>query len=211
MGYILFNCFTKITGWLIQLFSFRTKIYYENRSIQSRRISGKAIIVCNHTSLKDYPLIIFVFISRTVRALMAEVLYEKIPLRILVTLLGGIRVDRNQHDMSSLFKAEKILNNGGVVLVFPESRLPRKGETSPLPYKVGAAWLSLATGAPVVPIYTNGKYFNKERTRVVIGAPILPETYDIAERNQKENVSVMTEAIKDKIVSLGEYLDNVSH
>ena len=27
---------------------------------------------------------------------------------------------------------------------------------------------------PIIPIYTNGKYFTKERTRVIVGTPIMP-------------------------------------
>ena len=49
-----FNGFVKVTGWLVQKIIFRTKIYYEDKSVQSRRIKGKAIISSNHTACRIF-------------------------------------------------------------------------------------------------------------------------------------------------------------
>ena len=48
-----FNSFTKITGWIVQKICFRTKIYYEDKAVQGRRIKGSAILISNHTSVFD--------------------------------------------------------------------------------------------------------------------------------------------------------------
>ena len=60
------NAFTKITAWPVQFFCFRTKVHYEDRSVQGRHIKGPAIIISNHTSVFDYAVYIFVFITRSV-------------------------------------------------------------------------------------------------------------------------------------------------
>ena len=63
------NWFVKITGWIPQLLIFRTKVYYEDKKVQSRRIKGKAIVVSNHNSLMDFAVLLFVFWRRTLRCL----------------------------------------------------------------------------------------------------------------------------------------------
>ena len=52
----------KFTGWPVQWLCFRTKVTYENRAVQSRRIKGPAIIVSNHTAVYDYAVLLFVFL-----------------------------------------------------------------------------------------------------------------------------------------------------
>ena len=140
------NLFAKITGWPVQLLCFRTRILYEDKKIQGRRIGGAAIVISNHTSIFDYAVFLFVFISRTLRYQMAEILFEKKPLCYLLKLLGGIRIDRDSHDFSFMARSEAILRNDGVVGIFPEGRLAREGEERPLPFQPGA--LSLRQVSP---------------------------------------------------------------
>ncbi|MBR6312636.1 MAG: 1-acyl-sn-glycerol-3-phosphate acyltransferase, partial [Oscillospiraceae bacterium] len=140
------NAFVKITGWPVQLLCFRTRIYYSDRERQGRRIKGPAILISNHTSVFDYAVWLFVFFSRTLRYQMAELLFHKKPLGTLLRLLGGIYVDRDARDMGFIAESERILEKGGVVGIFPESRLPRKGEERPLPFAPSAAYLALTTG-----------------------------------------------------------------
>ena len=68
-----FHWFVKITGFIPERLVFGTKVYYQDKSVQSRRIKGKAIVVCNHQSIFDFATLMFVFPSRTLRALAAEV------------------------------------------------------------------------------------------------------------------------------------------
>ncbi len=72
----LFNAFVRVTAYPVQLPVFRTKIYYENKNSQGRHIKGAAIVISNHTSVWDYAVWMFVFFSRTLRAQMAEVLFQ---------------------------------------------------------------------------------------------------------------------------------------
>ena len=83
-----FNYFVKITGWIIQKIIFRTKIFYEDKSVQSRRIKGPAIIISNHTSICDYAVYLFVFFFSTLRCQMAEVLYKNKLLGFFLKLMG---------------------------------------------------------------------------------------------------------------------------
>jgi 1-acyl-sn-glycerol-3-phosphate acyltransferase len=196
------NAFTKITAWPVQRLLFRTKILYEDRRVQGRRIKGSAIIISNHTSVYDYAVMLFVFFSRTLRYQMAEVLFEKKPLGYFLKGLGGIRVDRNNYDFSFLARSERILRNGGVVGIFPESRLARKGEERPLPFKPSAAYLALSADVPVIPVYTNGCYFSRHRAVVLIGKPMDIHAYTDRVSGEKEKIDALTKAMRDKIISL---------
>lgn len=203
----LFNAFAKITGWLPQFICFRTKVYYEDKAVQSRRVKGAAIIVSNHTSIFDYAVYLFVFFFRTLRTVMAEVLFEKKALGPLLKLLGGIRVDRDANEYGFMSKCEKILQKGGLVCIFPEGRLPKPGEERPLPLRPGAAYLSLAENVPVIPVYTNGSYFNKKRARVIIGTPIYPDDHTDPGKTDKENTIAVNAAIREKLLYLEKLLE----
>ena len=196
------NTFTKVTGWLAQKIIFRTKIYYEDKSAQGRKIKGAAIIVSNHTSLFDYAAFLFVFWNRTLRYQMAEVLFQKKILSRYLKWMGGIFVDRNAHDFECVEKCEKILKKGGVVGIFPEGRIPNEGEERPLEFRVGAAQLALMTNAPIIPVYTNGNYFNKKRARVVIGKPIYAADLISENNDYKTNLQIVTDELRNKIIEL---------
>ena len=202
-----FNYFVKITGWLVQKIIFRTKIYYEDKKAQSRRIKGKAIIVSNHTSVYDYAVYLFVFFFTTLRCQMAEILYRKKFLALFLRLMGGIYVNRDVHDLSCLDKSNEILSKGGKVLIFPEGRIPKKDEERPLEFKPGAAILALMSEAPIIPIYTTGIYFTKKRVRVIIGTPIKIENLIDKNLSEKENIDIVNKTIKEKIIELGRMLD----
>ena len=199
---IFFNWFVKMTGWLPQKLIFRTKIEYEDRAAQGRHIKGPAIVIANHTSVFDYAALLFVFFTRTLRVQMAEVLFRKQPLGLFLKMMGGIFVDRDAHDFGFMSRSEELLRRGWVVGIFPESRLPLKNEKRPLPFKPSAAYIALATGAPVIPVYTNGCYFNRKRARVMIGKPLHAEDYADATRSEKENIERFTAAMRERIIEL---------
>ena len=203
-----FNGFVKATGWPAYKIAFRTKIYYEDKSVQSRRIKGAAMVVSNHTSVFDYAVLLFVFFTRTLRVQMAEVLFQKQPLGIFLKMMGGIYVNRDTHDFGFLAESEEHLRRGRVVGVFPESRLPLKGEDTPRPFKPSAAYLALAADVPVIPVYTNGSYFNlKKRARVIVGKPMYPRDYVSDSNDEKENIRIFGEAMRERIIELERLLN----
>ena len=201
------TAFVKITGFLPQLVCFRTKITYRDKKAQSRRIKGSAIVVSNHTSLYDYAVLLFVFFWRVLRTQMAEVLFRKKLLGWFLKGMGGIYVDRDSHDMGFVQKSLAILEKGGVVCVFPEARLPRKGEERPLPFQTSATYLALESGAPIIPVYTNGSYFQKRRARVRIGTPIDARALWNADEDEKTNLMRITGVVRRTVIELGNELE----
>ena len=192
----------KLTAWLPQLICFRTRIYYENKTIQSRRIDGPAIIVCNHRSVFDLAGILFTFFSRTVQFQIAELQFEKKFLGKFLKAIGGIRGDRFGSNMSFMAESEAVLRKGGVIGIFPEGRLPRPGEETPLPFRPGAAYLAIMSGAKIIPVYTTGSYFSKKRNRLVIGTPMNPADFTSSAQTEKESIALLAEAMRTKITEL---------
>ena len=206
--YFLFNWFVKITGWLLQLFIFKIKVHYEDRSVQGKRIKGKAIIVSNHNALMDFAVLMFVFWRRTLRCAVAELMFQKnIFMTFMLKALGCVKVERDQHDLSFISKMKSILDRGGVVEIYPEARLPRKGEERPLEFKPSYVYLALESGAPIIPVYNNAKPFGKERERVIIGKPILAEELYDQKLSEKENINNINVYVRSKIIELGKELE----
>ena len=210
----VFLWFVKITGWPVQLFYYHKKVYLYNNDKRLRKIKGGALIVSNHTSLYDYPLIMYTFMKRTIRTLVAEVMYKKnYFLTKLVSRMGAIRVDRDTYDFSFMPKMINVLNKGQVGLVFPESRLPLDNEKGQLlEFKPSYIYLALESEVPIIPVYTNGVYGKakrklKDRARIVIGNPIYVHDLYRDDLDEKENIKYINDYVKGTILELEKYLE----
>lgn len=159
----------KITGLLPAWLFFASKVYYADGAPRGGRLPRPCLLMSNHTSLMDFPLYLLIFWRYTLRFLMAEVLYRNRLLATLLNWLGGIRVEREAFDLGFVSKSLDVLDRRGIVGVFPQGRLPVKGQK--WPYKPGIVWIAMHTDAPIVPVYTAGGYGLFRRARVIVGAP----------------------------------------
>lgn len=204
----LFNWFVKITGVIPFFFLFRTKYYYLDKKVQSRKIKGKAIIMPNHHSVLDFAEMLFAFPTRTLRCLMSEAVFNKNFLfTLLLKCLGGIKVDRQAKDFSFINKSTSILDKNGVIEIYPESRLALPGEEKPLEFKPSVVKLALESGAPIIPVYHTGKLAKKERNRIMIGTPLfVADLYDekLSEADNLKNISVY---LREKVLELKDELE----
>ena len=205
----LFHWFTKLTGWIPQRFVFRTRVCYEDKSVQGRRIRGKAIVVSNHNRIMDYAVMMFVFWTRTLRCAVADVVYKKnFVMPLLLRLLGCVYVERETHNFTFLSKLKKVLDRGGVAEIYPESRLPLDGEKTPLEFKPSYVYLAIEADAPIIPVFTGGKIPGQKREYVVIGKPIhVSELYD-AGISEKENITKINDYVRSRIIELGQKIPN---
>lgn len=195
--------FVKITGYIPHLFYFKKKVYYVNKQKSSRKIKGSAIIISNHKSVFDFALYMFVFPFRDIYTLIGEVMFEKGKLfGWFLRKLGGIKVERQNYDFDFINKALEKLEKGKVLEIYPESRLPLKHEKNILPFKPSFVYLALESNAPIIPVYTNGEYNTKKRTKVLIGEKIyLRELYDDS-KSEKENIDYLCNYVRDYIERL---------
>lgn len=194
-----FLAFTKITGAIPTYIFMKPKIYLEDGA--KRSLPKNCILISNHKSLLDFVLYLLVFPFSTIRFLMAEVLYQKNKiLTFLLNSFGGIKVDRNNRDFAFVSTSVDILNNGGKVGIFPESRLPINGK--PFPFTTSAAFIALHSTAPIIPVYTNGHYGIFKRVSVCIGKPLFVADYIKSGLDEQEQLTHLTKIIENKVYEL---------
>jgi 1-acyl-sn-glycerol-3-phosphate acyltransferase len=151
---------------------------------------GPAIVTPNHKSFWD-SFFLGAATRRHVRFMGKAELFEgwKGPLLI---RLGAFPVRRGSSDAEALETARVILEQGGLLSLFPEGTRIREPEELGPP-KRGAARLALETGAPLVPAALTGTDHlflgplpKPKRVRLAIGAPIpvheLEATPEVAAR-----------------------------
>ena len=206
--------FVKITGLPFQYFYYRKKIYYESEN-SPRKIKGSALIVSNHTDVFDYPLIMYTFLSRSIRTLVAKETMEKNWFMSgFLKALGGIKVERKSYNFSFMPEMIKCLKKGQVGLVFPEARIPLEHERNDfLPFKPSYIYLALESNSPIIPVYTNGIYGklkkkNKSHAKIIVGDYIYPHELISEERSEKENIDYINNYVKNYIQKLKEKIES---
>jgi len=112
---------------------------------------GPVIVASNHIGLVDGPLLAIVG-PRPVHALTKEELFTG-RLGAFLTLAGQIRLDRRHPDPGAVKAALRTLADGRCVGVFPEGA---RGGGDFGRMHLGAAYLALVSGAPVVPLVVLG-------------------------------------------------------
>ncbi len=110
--------------------------------------TGAAIIAPNHKSFLD-PFFVGIATRRHVRY-MAKTELFKGPLGRLLLGLGAFPVRRGEADAAAMQTARLILEQGGLVVVFPEGTRVEDPDALGSPHH-GAGRLALQTGAPIIP------------------------------------------------------------
>lgn len=197
--------FVKITGFIPSILFLKPKIHYINKASQSKRLPKPCILVSNHKSLMDFVLYLIIFPFRTIRFLMAEVLFNKGALfRKFLYLIGGIKVDRDAHSFDFVSDSLQVLDEKGTVGIFPEGRLPIGGK--PWPFTVSSAFIAIHTDAPIVPVYTDGNYGIFKRANVMIGEKIYLNEYHDPSLSQEEQLKKLTDILEQKVYDLRDEL-----
>lgn len=197
--------FVKLTAYLPAMLFFKPKVYYLDKKVRGRKLPKPCILMSNHTSLMDFPLYLILFPRRTIRFLMAEVLFRKGKLfSWFLKSLGGLYVDRDGMSFDFVGQSLEILEKGGTVGIFPQGRLPVGGK--PFPFKPSISYIALRCNAPIVPVYTDGNYGLFKRSHVMIGTPItLPPVEE--EDLTKENYERLTRYLEQQEYKLKEELE----
>lgn len=200
----LFLGFTKLTGFIPAYLFMKPKVYRDDGA--KRHLPKNCILISNHKSLLDFVLYLIVFPFNTIHFLMAEVLYNKGRFfSFLLNSWGGIKVERDEKDFSFIAESVDVLNDGGRVGIFPESRLPINGK--PWPFTTSAAFISLNCDAPIVPVYTDGNYGIFKRASVCIGKPFYAADYVKEGLNDEEQIKHITDIIEGKVYELKKIIE----
>ncbi|HTX62830.1 MAG TPA: lysophospholipid acyltransferase family protein, partial [Acidimicrobiales bacterium] len=135
-------------------------------------------------------------------------LWKSKPLGRLLLALGAFPVSREAADREALRRAQGVLEQGQLLVLFPEGTRGVGPTVGPL--HEGAAFLSARTGAPVVPIGIGGSDVSMPkgrripkpvRIRVVVGEPVAPPARTEGGRVPRSSIHATTEALRRAIQS----------
>jgi 1-acyl-sn-glycerol-3-phosphate acyltransferase len=110
--------------------------------------TGGVLIVANHTSYADPP-IVGAACPRPVNFMAKAELFDLPILSGFIRRTHAFPVRRGVPDRAALRRAVRLLRDGGVLLVFPEGTRSHDGRLKS--FEIGAAFLALSAGAQVVP------------------------------------------------------------
>lgn len=119
--------------------------------------SGGAVLVANHQSVLDIPMLLSAF-PRPVWFLAKRELGEIPLLGKAMAAAGNLFIDREdpRDAVRMIREAAARLHDGGLIAVFPEGTRSRDGSIGE--FRPGAFYLAQKSGAPVVPVYIDGGY-----------------------------------------------------
>jgi 1-acyl-sn-glycerol-3-phosphate acyltransferase len=110
---------------------------------------GPVLAICNHVSAVDPP-IAGVALRRQARYMAKDELMKTPVLGLLLRSVGVFPVRRGEADRQSIRTALQALQQGRVLIMFPEGTRSPDGRL--MAAEPGAALLALRTGAPVLPM-----------------------------------------------------------
>jgi 1-acyl-sn-glycerol-3-phosphate acyltransferase len=165
---------------------------------------GPLIVVANHLSLADPPLL-SASMSRHIVFMAKEELFGWHPLSPLVRCFGAIRIRKNLADRRALTQARQALSRGMALGMFPEGSRSRD-HTLQSAYP-GTALIALNTSATILPVAITGTekirgigWLLQPRVEVNIGQPFTLDSNPA--QNRKQQIVQGTETIMRHIAEL---------
>jgi len=140
-------------------------------------LEGGVILAINHLSIIDAPLIFMLLPRDDATALVADKYKDNLFISIVVNIVNGIWINREEADFQALRVTRAFLKNGGLIGIAPEGTRSTSGELTTA--KTGVAYLAYKADVPIVPAAISGteKAFHdfarlrRPPIRIVFGEP----------------------------------------
>ncbi len=176
------------------------------------------IFTANHASHLDTGLLLstlpYQIRRKTVAAAAADYFFDTQPKALLAAgILNAIPLERIKVNRTSAKLAQDLVEDGWNLVIFPEGGRTPDGWGQP--FKGGAAYLSIRTGVPIVPVYIHNtrvllkkgsKKLTTGATKVIFGNPILAadgeDARKYAIRIEQEVAALKNEVDQNYYVSL---------
>ena len=161
--------------------------------------SGAFILAPIHRSNVDTP-IVSVVTKRRLRFMGKDSLWKIKPLGAVLSALGGFPVTRGTADLEALKRCLAVLALGEPLVMFPEGT--RQSGPNIHPLFDGAAYLSIKSGVPIIPVGFGGtegvmpkgsKKVLPKKCSVVVGKPIYPPKSDTGRLPRTATADLTTE------------------
>lgn len=180
------------------------KIKYDLRfeGVENLPQEGSFIIAANHITFID-PVMIIAGCPRQCHFMAKSELFTKPVFSEFLAFMNAFPVKRESSDMTALNYAQKIINKGWILGIFPEGA--RSKDMTPKKTRSGAAYLAFKTGADVVPVglvrYPSDKSL-RPTVSVRFGKLIKNEELGFTDSYSSKAVRAAAARIMDDIVAL---------
>lgn len=168
------------------------KIIFKPKVIGKENIpkDGSLIFVGNHKHAVD-PTMVMMSTDRIVHYMAKEELFKGIH-GLIFKKIGLIKVYRGKSNPKAVIEAERILNNGGTVGIFPEGTR-NKTNSELLKFRHGAVAIAKKTGTKIQPFAIRNKYkIFRKSVEIEFG-----KTIDISKMETEEaNEYIRNEVLK---------------
>ena len=154
------------------------------------------IIVSNHLGIVDCFALASLF-KQKVYFMAKKELFNKKGKAKFIRWLGGIPVDREKLDITTIKECFKTIKNGDVLIVFPEGTRNRNvEEIDLLPLKGGASLIAFKTGVQIVPVGMAKKYKIFRKNHICIG-----KAYDYSNYQGQKLSAELTEELTEDMAN----------
>lgn len=159
---------------------------------------GAVLVVCNHVSYRDPPLMGGAVLPRRLYYMAKKELFRRRSAAAIISRLGAFPVDRGGADREAIRVARTILARGDALLMFPEGTRSAEGRLRPgLP---GAGALALEPGVTVVPAAIWGSQRRLGPVRVVFGPPL--DLADLAQGPRSRRAQAAADRMMQAVAEL---------
>jgi 1-acyl-sn-glycerol-3-phosphate acyltransferase len=171
--------------------------------------TGPAILAVNHSHMIDGPMVMGVAPRPTHFLIKKEAFLG--PLDPFLTGIGQVKVDRDTADRTAITRALGVLENGGVLGIFPEGT---RGEGDFASLRAGLAYFAVRSGASIVPVAVLGssdrpgrliKMLPPLRSRVDV---VFGEPFEAGDDSGRRTRKVLDEATGRIQKQLAAHLEN---
>ena len=165
------------------------------------------IFVGNHYSVLD---VAYAAVATTnpVHFIAKDSLFKKGLMKKFVLKCQCIPVSRDGTDVKAVMQAMKYLKNGESIVIYPEGTRNKTDEIF-LPFKHGAAALSIKTKTPIVPIVQVKKIKFLRRSHVIYGEPIEFTEY-YGNRLNEQDIEACDKILRDNMRELYSELKEIT-
>lgn len=160
----------KTTSALVRLL-LRPKPYFLEEEKQADKLHEPSILVINHTSHLDGPVVNTVFRKDRIHNLAAKDRFEQRGFRFFLRHTRCIPIDRQNPDLSWIHESLRVLHEEKEnIAIFPEGA--HGTHRKQLPFHSGVVMLAALANVPIVMVYIDGPHkILRKRSKLIIAPP----------------------------------------
>ena len=160
----------KTTSALVRLL-LRPKPYFLEEEKQADKLHEPSILVINHTSHLDGPIVNTVFRKDRIHNLAAKDRFEQRGFGFFLRHTRCIPIDRQNPDLSWIHESLRVLHEEKEnVAIFPEGA--HGTHRKQLPFHSGVVMLAALANVPIVMVYIDGPHkILRKRSKLIIAPP----------------------------------------